>query len=196
MGRSYTVLIPQRMWLLIGTFLSAAGHFAAIGAYLSVGERVREVVHRITFEPPSPPNVFHKPARTATRVLEFRKRPIPRRQARHRALSVERQVQQVHGMLATRTERLLDQLVAADIAPASLRQSARLRIDRPGVGNLSGSVSAPALTPLSEVAVRATSEAIPHVDLELDLLAVEDMDTGQYHAMVVQEPGDRLRVGS
>jgi hypothetical protein len=47
---------------------------------------------------------------------------------------------------------------------------------------------------LSNVAVKGVKETSQQVDMRLDLLSVEDMDTGQYHAMVIQDPDDRRKV--
>ena len=69
MTRNFAVLIPRPRWLIIGVCVSAAAHLVVMGGYLFVGETVREVVHRITFEPPAPPSVFWKPPRTTARPL-------------------------------------------------------------------------------------------------------------------------------
>ena len=53
-------------------------------------------------------------------------------------------------------------------------------------------VSLPWLCPRS--ATWRSGESRQHVDLSLDLLSIQDMDTGQYQAMVIQDPDNRRRI--
>ena len=56
MDSRFQVLIPNRKWLVKAAAVSVVAHFAVLGGYLVLGERVKEVVHSITFEPPPPPS--------------------------------------------------------------------------------------------------------------------------------------------
>ena len=192
----YRVLIPNRKWLMVGLGVSALAHVTIFGGYSLIGERVKEVVHRITFEPPPPPAVFWKPPRTAARALEFRKRPIPKGALLQRATRVaQTRVSDVQALAAMRTESLLNQLDASQMAPPSLRRTSRMGVgsglmEATGGG---GGMSIP-VPKLSGVEVRGVKESSQQVDMRLDMLSVQDMDTGQYQAMVIQDPDDRRKV--
>jgi uncharacterized protein DUF4159 len=196
MHNGFGVLIPRPRWLLIGLAISTVAHFLILGGYLTLGERVQEVVHRITFEPPPPPSMFYKAPRTTVRVLEFRKRPVPRGAFRRQESKVaQTRVQEVRAMAAMRTEALLGKLEAAKIAPPSLRGQARMGVGG-GVATGAGDVGAiaVALPELSQVEVRGVKETSEQVDMSLDMLSIRDMDTGQYQAMVIQDPDDRRKI--
>jgi len=191
----YSVLVPSRKWFLVGAALSTLAHLAIFSGYALVGEQIRQVVHRITFEPPPPPQVFWKPARTAVRALELRKRPIPRGALLARQSRMTRtRVADVQALAALRTDALLNQLDATHLAPPSLRRSSRMRV---GAGLASAGVQRPGGIPvprLSQIEVRGVKESSQQVDMRLDLLSVRHMDTGQYKAMVIQDPDDRRKV--
>lgn len=193
-GAPAGVLMRRPKWWLIGVGASVAVHLLVVGSYMSLGERVREVVQRITFEPPPPPSVFIKPPRTTTRVLEFRKTPVPRGSYLQQKTKVaQTRVQQVQAMVAMRTDNLLNQLDASKIAPPSLRRSARMGVG--GRGSAGGGAQfALALPTLSDIEVRGVKESTAQVDMNLDMLAIKDLDTGQYHAMVIQDPDDRRNI--
>jgi hypothetical protein len=191
---SSNVIIRQPRWWIVGLCGSAAVHLVVLGSYMSLGERVREAVQRITFEPPPPPSVFIKPPRSTTRVLEFRKTPVPRGSYLQQKTKVaQTRVQQVQAMVAMRTDNLLSQLDASQIAPPSLRRSARMGVGS-GSGSSGGGGFALALPTLSDVEVRGVKESTAQVDMNLDMLAIRDMDTGQYQAMVIQDPDDRRKI--
>lgn len=192
----FGVLIRNPRWLLIGLALSAGLHIVFLGGYLALGERVREVVHRITFEPPPPPSMFYKAPRTTTRALEFRKQPVPRDAYQRQQTKVAKtRVQEVQALAAMRTDVLLSKLDAAKISPPSLRSSARMGLGSGATGEgAEGSLAALALPELSAVEVKGVKETSEQVDMTLDMLSIRDMDTGQYQAMVVQDPDDRRKI--
>ena len=196
MQNGFGVLIPRPKWLLIGLAISAGAHFLIMGGYLAIGERVREVVHRITFEPPPPPSMFFKGPRTTARVLEFRKQPVPRGAYRRQQTKVAKtRVHEVQALAAMRTQALLSKLDASQIAPPSMRGRARMGMGsglavRAGEGGVGGL----ALPELSKVEVRGVKETSEQVDMSLDMLSIRDMDTGQYQAMVIQDPDDRRKI--
>ena len=192
--RGYRILIPRGRWLVFGASVSLGAHLLLFGGYSLIGERVERVIQRITFEPPPPPGVFYKPPRVATRALEFRKRPIPRGALlRRHSRITETRVSAAQALAATRTEALLRRLDARQIAPASLRRAGRMGVgDGPEESAASGVELA--LPALSQVEVRGVKESRRQVDMRLDMLSVRDMDTGQYQAMVIQDPDDRRKV--
>ncbi|HIL09530.1 MAG TPA: hypothetical protein EYG11_12585, partial [Candidatus Latescibacteria bacterium] len=192
----FGVLIRNPRWLLVGLALSAGLHIVFLGGYLALGERVREVVHRITFEPPPPPSMFYKAPRTTTRTLEFRKQPVPRDAYQRQQTKVAKtRVQEVQALAAMRTDALLNKLDAAKISPPSLRSSARMGLGSGAAGEgAEGSLAALALPELSKVEVIGVKETSEQVDMTLDMLSIRDMDTGQYQAMVVQDPDDRRKI--
>jgi len=196
MKNGFGVLIPRPRWLLIGLAVSAGAHFLILGGYLTLGERVREVVHRITFEPPPPPSMFYKAPRTTARVLEFRKRPVPRGAYRRQQTKVAKtRVQEVQALAAMRTGALLSRLDATRIAPPSLRARGRMGVGSGLAARVGeGGGVALALPELSAVEVRGVKETSEQVDMTLDMLSIRDMDTGQYQAMVVQDPDDRRKI--
>ena len=193
-GNGTGILMRHPKWWLIGVCASVAVHLVVVGSYMSLGERVRQAVQRITFEPPPPPSVFIKPPRATARVLEFRKTPVPRGSYLQQKTKVaQTRVQQVQAMVAMRTDNLLNQLDASKIAPPSLRRSARMGVG--GGGSTGGGAQfALALPTLSDVEVRGVKESTAQVDMNLDMLAIKDMDSGQYQAMVIQDPDDRRKI--
>ena len=193
-NESYSVLIPSRRWLLAGVALSAALHLAIFGGYVLVGEQLREAVHRLTFESAPPPTVFWKPPRAAVRTLEFRKRPIPRGALMAQPSRLARtRVADVQALAALRTEALLQHLDASSLAPPSLRRQDRMGVgaDLGPRGPTAGGAPPPRLT---TVEVSGVKESGQQVDLQLELLSVRHMDTGQYKAMVIQDPDDRRQL--
>ena len=196
MGRhpGYRVLLPRSRWLLLGAAASVCVHLLVFGGYSLIGERVEHVIRRITFEPQPPPNVFYKPPRPASRALEFRKRPIPPGAILRRQSRVARtRVTDVQTLAAVRTGALLRQLDARQLAPPSLRSTARLGVGSDLARGAAGA-DGPALPRLSRAEVRGVKESRRQVDMRLDMLSVRDMDTGQYQAMVIQDPVDRRKV--
>jgi len=193
----FGVLISIRKWIVLGIFVSLVGHLLVFGGYLLLGKRVKEVVHRITFEPPPPPSVFVKPPRVTARVLEFRKQPVPRGlYLQQKGRTVRARVAQVQAIAAMRTDAMLRQLNPGMVTPPSLRPGSRF-----GVGGVdvvqdvgaAGEFGLP-LPVLSMVEVQGVKETRQQVDMKLDMLSVENMDTGEYQAMVIQDPGDRTKI--
>jgi hypothetical protein len=190
----YRALHPRWKWLYVGVGISVLAHVMIFGGYSLIGEKVKEVVHRITFEPPPPPPVFWKPPRTEVRALEFRKRPIPRGVLLEQQRRIAKtRVSDVQALAAMRTESLLNRLDASQIAPPSLRRTARMGVGSGLAESTGGGMSIP-VPKLSGVTVRGVKETSQQVDMRLDMLSVKDMDTGQYQAMVIQDPDDRRKV--
>ena len=197
MASRFGILISIRKWIVVGIILSLTVHLVVFGGYLLLGQRVREVVHRITFEPPPPPSVFVKPPRLTARVLEFRKQPIPRGfYLQQKGTMVRARVAEVQAIAAIRTDAMLRQLNPGAVTPPSLRPGSRFGV---GGGDVVQDVGMAgefglALPVLSAVEVRGVKETRQQVDMKLDMLSVENMDTGEYQAMVIQDPGDRKKI--
>jgi hypothetical protein len=176
--------------------LSAALHALALSGYLGLGEQVSEVVQRISFRSPALPGAFYKAPRASNRTLEFRKRPVPRDAYRDQRTKVAKpRAQELQKLAALRTEALLSRLDAAQVAPASLRRQARLGVggELAGQAGEGGGAGLP-LPELSRVEVKGVKETSGQVNMTLDLLSIRDMDTGQYQAMVIQDPDDRRKI--
>jgi len=197
MNSGFGILIPQRRWLYWGLAISLIAHVAVFSFYVSVGRRVQEVVHRITFEPAPPPSVFVKPPTATTKTLEFRKVPMPRGWLlRRRAGAVKARVAEVQTLAAIRTDALLDQLNVSEVVPPSLRPGGRVG-PRGDIAAAAAGASIAFRFPepkLDVVAIRGIKEVRNQVDMRLDMLSIENMDTGQYSAMVIQDPSDRRKI--
>jgi len=156
------------------------------------------VVHRITFEPAPPPSVFVKPPTATTKTLEFRKVPLPRGWfGRKQTGAVKTRITEIQALAAIRTDALLDQLNVTEVVPPSLRAGGRVGVrgDVSAVAAAGASVAFRFPEPtLDVVAIRGIKEVRNQVDMRLDMLSVENMDTGQYNAMVIQDPGDRRKI--
>ena len=197
MHAGFSILIPQRRWLYWGLVLSLCAHVVAFTLYVSLGRRVQEVVHRITFEPAPPPSVFVKPPTATTKTLEFRKVPLPRGWfGRKQTGAVKTRVTEIQALAAIRTDALLDQLNVTEVVPPSLRAGGRIGVRGDASAVAAGASVAfrfPEPT-LDVVAIGGIKEVRNQVDMRLDMLSVESMDTGQYSAMVIQDPGDRKKI--
>lgn len=198
MYAEFGILIPRRRWLYWGVILSLCAHVVVFTFYISLGRRVQEVVHRITFEPAPPPSVFVKPPTATTKTLEFRKVPLPSGWfSRKRTGAVKTRVTEIQALAAIRTDALLDQLNVTEVVPPSLRAGGRVGVrgDVAAAAAAGASVAFRFPEPtLDVVAIRGIKEVRSQVDMRLDMLSVENMDTGQYNAMVIQDPGDRKKI--
>jgi hypothetical protein len=114
-----------------------------------------------------------------TKPLELKKRPRPkRRQLRREMVSVRAK--------ANRRE------VTSTVRPVEALGG----LARPGVemARLAGP-SSEAWEPLAEAQVVEGSKESQHVvDMSLEMVDIEDLDTGQYQAMVIQDPNDQRNI--
>ncbi|MCC7261585.1 MAG: hypothetical protein IT369_03590, partial [Candidatus Latescibacteria bacterium] len=118
---------------------------------------------------------------TLTKPLELRKVPQPRRQlVRRQPQATATRMDQVRATAAFDTRSLV-----RNLAP-------------PATGLLNPSLLAPGqlaglqLPPtLSAATLPIARTAEQHIDLDLEMLDVNSMDTGRYRAMVIQDPKDR-----
>jgi len=180
----------------IGAAISLGLHVGILTTYSLLEEKVEQVIQRITFEPPPPPSFFMKPPTATTKALEFRKVPVPQGYfLRERTQTTATRVSQIQALAALRTDAMLDQMDVADVTPSAMRRGGGLGVRR-DVGAVAGGVPGLGLPEpsLQVAAVSGVKEARNQVDMQLDMLSVRHMDTGQYHAMVVQDPNDRRKV--
>jgi hypothetical protein len=114
-----------------------------------------------------------------TKPLEMKKRPRPKRRQMHRKMV----------SVAARVQR--EQTTSSIQSSAVLGTLARPNVH---VGRAVG-FQAAAMEP-HEVAqiIEGEKEAKHMVDMSLEMLDVEAMDTGRYHAMVIQDPSDKRNI--
>lgn len=198
MAAGFSILIPRRRWLYWGLAVSLAAHVLVFVSYVSLRERVREVVHRITFEPTPPPSLFVKAPTAATKTLEFRKVPLPRGWlTQKRTGAVRTNAPEIKELAALRTDALLAQLQLTEVVPPSLGAGSRIGPGREVTPMEAAEASVAFRFPepsLGVVAIRGIREVRNQVDMRLDMLGVENLDTGQYTAMVIQDPADRTKI--
>ncbi|MBI4531319.1 MAG: DUF4159 domain-containing protein [Candidatus Latescibacteria bacterium] len=197
MIEKFEVLYSYRRVLAVGVALSLVLHVVVVGLYLSIGQTVSEVIHRITFEPLPPPSFFVKPPTATTKVLEFRKVPVPQGWfLQRKTQTTQAKVAEVQALAALRTDAMLDRLEVTEITPSVVRRDGGRFGLRGGGGGDTGAVTRVGFPEpsLQLVAVQGRKEAQHQVDMRLDMLSVKHMDTGQYQAMVIQDPNNRRKV--
>ena len=122
---------------------------------------------------------FVKRAPRLTKPLELKKRPQPK----------PRQVQRA--MVSVRA-RALSEGARDGIHAARVAESlARPRIELGRVVSVEGAGVEPEVL---AAAVEGTKDPQQRIDMSLEMVDIEAMDTGQYHAMVVQDPQDKRNV--
>lgn len=197
MREKFGVLPSYYREFAIGIALSLGLHLGVMGLYSLLQEKVEEVIQRITFEKPPPPGFFVKPPTATTKILEFRKVPVPQGHfLRQRTqTTAQTRVEQVQALAALRTDAVVEQLEVAEVTPAVMRHQGRLGV-RGDVGAVArGMVGLGLPEPALQVAaVQGVKEARHQVDMQLDMLSVKHLDTGQYQAMVIQDPNQRRKV--
>jgi hypothetical protein len=156
-------------------------HVAILGGLIQLRGPTKEAIERAA-ERPLPVKFFIRRDPRVTKPFELRKATQPKRQL------VERQVQlaqaslnQVQSSASFNTRGLVSQVVAApNLAPAR-----GLALDG-GTGTLEPT--------LSTGAIAGVRQQENRIDMALEMLDVNSMDTGRYRAMVVQESGDRQAI--
>ena len=111
-----------------------------------------------------------------TKPLEMKKRPRPKpRQLRREMVSVEAKIDR--------------QQASSTIKASEVAQS----LARPNVDVLrSTTFSQPTLEPkVVARAIQSTKEVANQVDMSLEMVDIEALDTGRYHAMVIEDPNDK-----
>ena len=122
---------------------------------------------------------FVKRAPRLTKPLEMKKRPQPkRRMMRRQMVSVKAKVDRQRTRSVIQTSQVM-------------RSLAKPRVD------ITGSIALP-VTGLEPKAlaqhIQGRKEAEQKMDMSLEMLSIESLDTGQYHAMVIQNPHDKKEI--
>ena len=114
-----------------------------------------------------------------SKPLELKKRPRPRhRQTQRKMIAVEAR---------TRHRGITSSIQTSQVVSSLTRPSVRVRrsvyFERPGVE--------PEV--LAEV-IEGAREPHDRIDMSLEMVDIDALDTGQYHAMVVQDPTDKRNI--
>ena len=114
-----------------------------------------------------------------TKPLELKKRPQPKqRVVERRMVSVKAKMQ--HGRRVTEFE--------------PTRALGRLAQPLSDIGRVAG-LAAPQVGPIAlSATIQGARETEEKIDMSLELLDIEALDTGKHHAMVIQDPHDKRRV--
>ena len=111
-----------------------------------------------------------------TKPLELKKRPAPkRRQIRRRMVAVKARTRRDSRTVAFRPAQMLRGMARPAVAVGRVAYSA-------SVGMGSRTIAA---------AIKGAKEVEHKVDMALEMLDVQALDTGRYHAMVVVDPTDK-----
>jgi len=114
-----------------------------------------------------------------TKPLELKKRPRPRqRQIERRMVAVKARLQRDQGAVMLEPTHVL-------------RGLARPRPDITRVGGPGGAGTEP--TAAAEI-IEGIKDPEQRIDTSLELLDIEALDTGKYHALVIQDPEDKKSV--
>ena len=122
---------------------------------------------------------FVKRAPRLTKPLELKKRPRPRRR------SIRRQ------MVAVTARADLRRTATRTTAPSMMRSLAK---PSSKLGREVSSVSVSAEPAALAQAIEGARETKKSMDTSLEMLSTDALDTGQYHAMVIQDPRDKRNV--
>ena len=167
--------LRRSFWTCVG--LAAAIHVAAVSIDPFEDSQAKA---------PRPMSTkFVKREPRLTKPLELRKVPKPRRQMiRRQVRLVQARMDQVQATSALNTGTLL-----RGTGPSRMQLSGPVTSDIP-----LGRAAADLESGLSSVDIATTRIADTRIDMALEMLDVNSMDTGRYRAMVVQDPNDRQAV--
>jgi len=157
--------LRRAFWSALG--LAAAVHLVVVG--------VNPFQQALDKAPRPLTTRFIKRQPRLTKPLELRKVPKPRRQLLQRQVRLlSARMDQVRAAATFSTRGVLNQVTAPAVA---MDQSARF--------------ASLALEPaLQAELIRGARQPESKVDLALEMLDIEAMDTGRYRAMVIQDPAD------
>ena len=149
----------------------------AIAIHLSLTRWRGLVIEQRTAKPLTTQFVKRQPR--LTKPLELKKRPRPKRRTiRRKMVSVKAKVDR---------QRMSAQVSAPKIVQSLSRPSAMV-----GRSTFFSSV---AMEPsVLAQAIESAKEAQNIIDTSLEMLSVEALDTGEYHAMVIQDPRDKRNI--
>jgi len=164
------LLKRARKALATALVIALAAHLTAARLRLSVAEH--KAAKPLTTQ-------FVKRAPRLTKPLELKKRPRPkRRQIRRQMVAVKARAHRQAGALSVHTSRVLGGLA------------------RPALGLVRQvSFDAQQAHPKALAAtIEGAREAEDRIDMSLEMVDVNALDTGQFHAMVVQDPYDKRNI--
>ena len=114
-----------------------------------------------------------------TKPLELKKRPRPKRRSmRRKMVAIKARVDRQHVSTRINAPRMLQSLAR----PSSL------------VARSASSSSVVVEPSTFAQSIESTKEAKNTIDTSLEMLSVDALDTGQHHAMVIQDPRDKRNV--
>jgi hypothetical protein len=114
-----------------------------------------------------------------TKPLELKKRPQPkRRQVQRKMVAVKARMQHAQGGVRFQPLQVLGGLARPAVQ----------------VGRAAGFAGTEFEPTSFAGAIEGTREAEQKIDMSLELMDIEALDTGRYHAMVVQDPGDKRSI--
>lgn len=167
--------LRRTFWLSVG--VAALLHLAIVG--INPFEEAQQKAPR----PISTKFVKREPR--LTKPLELRKVPKPKRQmVRREVRLVQARMDQVQATAALHTGSLL-----RGTGPSRMQLAGPATTDVP-LGRTFASLE----PTLAAVDVATSRVADTRIDMALEMLDVNSMDTGRYRAMVVQDPNDRQAV--
>ena len=160
----------KRRTLVIGLISSTALHASLTSLRVLAVEE--QIAKPLTTQ-------FIKRQPRLTKPLELRKRPRPKR----------RQIRRETVTVRARADR---RDISSAVLPVQLAERlARPHVDIRRITGLEESSLEPATVAQAVVGTMAVREA---VDMSLEMLDLDALDTGKYHAMVIQDPNDKRNI--
>jgi len=162
----------MRRMFRLSVVLAAVAHTVAVALLTQTHTPTKETIERATR--PLAVKLFIRRDLRVTKPFELRKAPQPKRQLVERqAQLAQASMNQVQSTASFNTRGLVTQVVAApSLAPTRALEAGPLQLE-------------PTLTTAALTSTRAPDNK---VDMALEMLDVNSMDTGRYRAMVVQDP--------
>lgn len=160
---------------------AAVVHAITLSVLLQVRGPTKEAIERATMRPVMVKFFIRRDPRV-TKPFELRKAPQPKRQLFERqAMLTQATMNQVQSTASFNTRGLVTHVVAApNLAPAR---------------TLALGTEAVRLEPtLTTTAITGMRQQENKIDMALEMLDVNSMDTGRYRAMVVQDASDRQAI--
>ena len=156
--------------LWICAIVAACFHFA-VAHLVTFGEE-QQVAKPLTTQ-------FIKRQPRLTKPLELKKRPQPKRR------SIQRE-------MVTVQARVDRQQIVSGIQPVAVVQS--LAKPQTAIGRIASFAAVDMDPEVVAQVVESTKQAKEMVNMSLEMMDIEALDTGEYHAMVIQDPNDKRNI--
>ena len=153
------------LWICFG--VGAAIHLSLmqIGGF----EAEQKVLKPLTIQ-------FVKRQPRLSKPLEFKKRPQPKRRQMHRKMvSVKAKMQRDQRGVRLQPTQVLKGLARPSVKIGRIAAFESIEIEPKSIAEI----------------VEGTKEVEQKIDMSLELLDIDALDTGKYHAMVIQDPADK-----